>query len=182
MKSHHSLLELYLRYHLTARFITFTQGLYFSLQPSDETESDTSSTLYTAVPKLGLVPRFSDQFEVPKLKDADGNVLHDIPFDVFPGSPSIDDAGMIAFKGNYAVGGVGMTGVCKHSLLDCRFSLMHDRTYLTCLSFNKVYRQLDNEVLGGTDNPLYVIANSDTDIPGCGKKFGSTASPSIAGE
>jgi hypothetical protein len=48
--------------------------------------------------------------------DADGNAIHDIPFDVFPGSPSIDNEGMIAFKGNYAVDGVGKTGVCKHSL------------------------------------------------------------------
>ncbi|KAL7510520.1 hypothetical protein ACHAXN_007420 [Cyclotella atomus] len=129
-------------------------GLYFSLQPSNETESDTSSTLYTAIPKLGQVPEFSDQFQVPQLTDGDGNVLQDIPFDVFPGSPSIDDVGMIAFKGNYAVEGVGMTGV--------------------------FYRKLDDEQLGGTDNPLYVIANSDTDIPRCAKKFGSTATPSIA--
>jgi hypothetical protein len=49
-------------------------------------------------------------------------------------------------------------------------------------SFNTVYRKLDDEQLGGTDNPLYVIANSDTDIPRCAKKFGSTATPSIAGE
>ncbi|KAL3773613.1 hypothetical protein ACHAWO_010809 [Cyclotella atomus] len=133
---------------------TGNTGLYFSLQPSDETESDTSSTLYTAIPKLGLVPEFSDQFQVPHLTDGDGNVLQDIPFDVFPGSPSIDDFGMIAFKGNYAVEGVGMTGV--------------------------FYRKLDDDNLGGTDNPLYVIAYSDTVIPGCAKKFGSTATPSIA--
>jgi hypothetical protein len=41
---------------------------------------------------------------------------------------------------------------------------------------------LNNEELGGTGNPLYVVANSETDIPGCDKKFGSTATPSIAGE
>jgi hypothetical protein len=113
--------------------IPFAQGLYFSLQPSDETESDTSSTLYTAIPKLGLVPEFSDQFQVPQLTDGDGNALQDIPFDVFPGSPSIDDFGMIAFKGNYAVEGVGMTGVCEHSLLDCRCYSV-ELTCITCLT------------------------------------------------
>jgi hypothetical protein len=48
-------------------------------------------------------------------------------------------------------------------------------------SFNIVYRKLDEEQLGGTDR-LYVTANSETVIPGCAKKFGSTVTPIITGD
>ena len=75
-------------------------GLYFNLVADLDTESPPSTSLnfLTAVAKLGNVPEFS-VYQVPGLgRDFDGTV-----FDVFPGSPAIQDDGIIAFKGNYAI-------------------------------------------------------------------------------
>lgn len=73
-------------------------------------------------------------------------------FDVFPGSPSITDSQVIAFKGNYT-----------------------DVTPKTGV----FYRDLNAE--GGLA-PVQLIANSDMEIPGfSGVPFGSTAPPSAHG-
>jgi hypothetical protein len=160
------------------------QGLYFSLEPSEATEDNTSSTLKTGVPKLGNVDDFKDQFRVPGVNDPEMNIA----FDVFPGSPSIDDDKNLAFKGNYLEDGVAKTGVCKHSLVLYGYRCSFDASNLH--STFLVYRKLeDSDDMFGGVKPIYVIANSDTLIPAEGAaescqdtKFGSTASPSIAGE
>lgn len=184
----HAFVMKYLAVHNYNAQSFLTQGLYFSLKPSITTESDTSANFKTGVPKLGNVPQFSDQFEVPGLKYVNGSTLHGTTFDVFPGSPSIDDDGNLAFKGNYAVGGIGKTGVCKQSLF---FVAAIGPLILTFHVSYQVYRRLDdvNDTFGGNSS-IHVIANSDTAIPMVGVdeekcsgvNFGSTASPSIAGE
>jgi hypothetical protein len=102
--------------------------------------------LITGAAKLGAVPNYSF-FEVPGL---------DIPFDVFPGSPSVTQGDTIVFKGNYTVGVEGKTGV--------------------------YYRKLANAAAGGTSPVVLIANNTDTKIPGTNTVFGSTAPPSAAGE
>ena len=80
-------------------------GLYFNLVTENDTVG-TSPNLLTGVTKLGNVPEFSI-YQVPGLgSNYDGTV-----FDVFPGSPAIQDDGTIAFKGNYAKDDASHTGV-----------------------------------------------------------------------
>ena len=105
--------------------------------------------LITGAGKLGDVEDFSF-FEVP---EAPGT-----RFEVFPGSPAVTDAGIIAFKGNYQVSAVGKTGV--------------------------YYRQIGDAEAGG-NGPIQLVANSDTMVPNPGEcdpgtTFGSTAPPSAA--
>lgn len=80
------------------------------------------------------------------------------PFDVFPGSPSVTNGRTIVFKGNYTVGGAGKTGV--------------------------FYRNLENDVAGGTSPVMLIANNTDTVIPGSKPStvFGSTSPPSAAGK
>lgn len=79
-----------------------TTGLFFSLRPLDcvpeETRKDTCETVHTGVAKLAFKTDVFDftKWEIP----VPG--LDNTPFDVFPGSPAIDDNGLIGFKGNYA--------------------------------------------------------------------------------
>ena len=132
-------------------------GLYFNLVAKDDTISttldDTSPNFLTGMAKLGNVPGY-EVYQVPGLDlEYDGTV-----FDVFPGSPAIQDDGTIAFKGNYAIGNISQTGV--------------------------FHRKLVQEE-GGGDSQIYVAANSQTTIPdpidACQTAtFGSTSPPSIA--
>ncbi len=113
--------------------------------------------LIAGATKLGDVEEFSF-FEVP---EAPGT-----RFEVFPGAPSVTDAGIIAFKGNYLVPDpmnpemeAGKTGV--------------------------YYRHLKASP-GGGNGAIQLVANSDTSIPNrgscpAGTTFGSTAPPSAAG-
>ena len=128
-------------------------GLYFNLVADLDTESPPSTILnfLTAVAKLGNVPEFS-VYQVPGLgRDFDGTV-----FDVFPGSPAIQDDGIIAFKGNYAIP-VEAT----------------DGSTVTISQTGVFYRQLTQDEGGGDDN-LYVVANSQTLIPERNHKCKST--------
>ena len=144
-------------------------GLYFNLKADEDivvSPPDTSSNLLTAVAKLGNVPEFS-VYQVPGLgTDLDGTV-----FDVFPGSPAIQDDGIIAFKGNYAKP-VEATDIAT------------DEAVTVLVSQTGVfYRQL-TQGDGGGDGNLYVVANSQTLIPEPNVKckstlFGSTAAPSV---
>jgi hypothetical protein len=88
-------------------------------------------------------------FQVPK----HGAVPTGTGFDQFPGSPAVTERNTIVFKGNFAVGGVGKTGV--------------------------FYR--DIAANGGTA-PIELIASSYTRIPGSTTLFGSTAPPSAGGK
>jgi len=101
----------------------------------------------TAAAMLGDVPGF-EYFQVP---------IAEVPlgtgFDQFPGSPAVTERNTIVFKGNFAVGGVGKTGV--------------------------FYR---NVVANGGVAPIELIASSYTTIPGKTMTFGSTAPPSAAGK
>ena len=101
----------------------------------------------TAASMLGDVAGF-EYFQVP---------IREVPagtgFDQFPGSPAVTERNTIVFKGNFAVGGVGKTGV--------------------------FYR---NVVANGGMAPVELIASSYTQIPGATPTFGSTAPPSAAGK
>ena len=126
-----------------------TTGIYVDLDTDAASEN-----LLTGASKLGSLPEY-DYFAVPGAPP--GTV-----FDVFPGSPSITDAGTIAFKGNYTVT-VGDTPVPKTGVF---------------------YRDLVDAPTGGTA-PVQLIASSDTGIPdlppsASGLSFGSTSPPSAA--
>ena len=96
---------------------------------------------------LGIVPGFEYfQVPVPGLPPVTG-------FDQFPGSPAVTERNTIVFKGNFAVDGVGKTGV--------------------------FYRDV---VANGGIAPIELIASSYTLIPGTATPFGSTAPPSAAGK
>jgi hypothetical protein len=88
-------------------------------------------------------------FQVPK----HGAVPTGTGFDQFPGSPAVTERNMIVFKGNFAVGGVGKTGV--------------------------FYRDIAAK---GGNAPVELIASSYTKIPGSTTLFGSTAPPSAGGK
>jgi hypothetical protein len=88
-------------------------------------------------------------FQVP----VHGAVPAGTGFDQFPGSPAVTERNTIVFKGNFAVGGVGKTGV--------------------------FYR--DIAASGGTA-PVELIASSFTKIPKSDTYFGSTAPPSAGGQ
>lgn len=89
------------------------------------------------------------QFQVP----VHGAVPVGTGFDQFPGSPAVTERTTIVFKGNFAVGGVGRTGV--------------------------FYR--DFAAKRGTAS-IELIASSFTKIPGTQTNFGSTAPPSAGGK
>jgi hypothetical protein len=124
--------------------------------------------LITGASKLGDIQDFY-YFEVPELPGT--------RFEVFPGSPSVTDDGVLAFKGNYSVPGtldpmstIGKTGVFYRRVL----SAVRDKNKL------KLHG-------GGAAEPweqnIQLVANSDTLIPNRGKcrrgtTFGSTAPPS----
>jgi hypothetical protein len=103
----------------------------------------------------GAVVQTFPYFQVP----VHGAVKAGTGFDQFPGSPAVTDRNTIVFKGNFAVGGVGKTGV--------------------------FYR--DVVAKGGTA-PIELIASSLMNIPGCKPitspacLFGSTAPPSAGGK
>ena len=101
----------------------------------------------TAASMVGDVPGF-EHFQVP---------IAEVPlgtgFDQFPGSPAVTERSTIVFKGNFAVNGVGRTGV--------------------------FYREIVRD--RGTA-PIELIASSYTTIPGTSIKFGSTAPPSAGGK
>jgi len=100
--------------------------------------------LVTGAAKLGHVPDF-DFFGVPNKPG--------VPFEVFPGAPSITDGNIIAFKGNFSLDETENTGV--------------------------YFRHLLPETAGGA-HPAYLIASTETLIPGTGTHFGSTAPPNAA--
>ena len=126
----------------------------YSLGDDDETRAGTTGIytnpfgdLITGAAKLGHVPEFSF-LGVPEFGD--------IPFEVFPGAPSVTNGNTIVFKGNYTAEGIGRTGV--------------------------YYRDLTSESAGGM-SPAEMIANSvHTYIPGTDVVFGSTAPPNAAGD
>jgi len=74
-------------------------------------------------------------------------------FEVFPGAPSITNGNIIAFKGNFSLDDTENTGV--------------------------YFRHVLPEFAGGS-HPAYLIADTETDIPGTSTKFGSTAPPNAA--
>jgi hypothetical protein len=74
-------------------------------------------------------------------------------FDQFPGSPAVTERNTIVFKGNFAVGGVGKTGVFYRDIAAKR-----------------------------GQSPVELIASSYTKIPGWNETFGSTAPPSAGGK
>lgn len=122
-------------------------------------------SLITGVDNLGMVPEFNF-FRVPEVMD------RELKFDVFPGAPAVthdpahSQESIIVFKGNYTVpdtttptGTLGKTGVYYRKLIDASLGAS------------------GLEPAGGYD-PVTIIADSDTLIPGTKIKFGSTAPPS----
>jgi hypothetical protein len=147
-----------------------------NLDPLAANEADDATDLFTALSKIGAVGYdssvdvdLSTLYEVPGLKDSDGNALTRVPFDVFPGAPSIDDHQNVATKGNYEKLGVPQTGVFYRNVGQVEGTSIENLTSLL---------------------PLYVVANSETVIPPplSGRRtkechsttFGSTAPPSLA--
>ena len=78
---------------------------------------------------------------------------NNVTFEVFPGAPSVTNGNIVAFKGNYTGDGTEKTGV--------------------------YFRQLSPGQHGG-DEPIFMIANTGTLIPGSTTYFGSTAPPNAA--
>lgn len=114
--------------------------------------------LVTGAAKLGDVADFAF-WQVPELPG--------LRFEVFPGAPSVTRGDTIVFKGNYTAGDAERTGVYFRELDDEPIVLLDGSTL---------------EPAGGTA-PVVGIANStETLIPGTGTLFGSTASPSAAGD
>jgi hypothetical protein len=74
-------------------------------------------------------------------------------FEVFPGAPSITNGNVIAFKGNFSLDGMENTGV--------------------------YFRHVLPEFAGGS-HPAFLIADTETYIPGTRITFGSTAPPNAA--
>ncbi len=130
-----------------------TTGVYF-----DPAAAEPLSTLRTGASLLGEVGQ-SVYVDLTYLFAVPG-VLPITRFEVFPGSPSITDEGVIAFKGNYTdpVTGAGKTGV--------------------------YYRHIAADYAGGLQ-PIELAADSNTIIPNhrdcrADITFGSTAPPSAA--
>jgi len=127
-------------------------GWRFLLDDGTETRAGTTGIytnpfgeLITGGAKLGHAPGLSF-FGVPEWSG--------IPFEVFPGAPSVTGGNTIVFKGNYTVAGMAKTGV--------------------------YYRVLDDEPGGGTSPSVLIANNTDTLIPGTMVVFGSTAPPNAA--
>jgi hypothetical protein len=100
--------------------------------------------LITGAAKLGHVPDFGF-FGVP--------TYNEVPFEVFPGAPSVTSGNTIVFKGNYTHYDIAKTGV--------------------------YFRHLRPEQAGG-DSEAFTIADTETKIPGTVTNFGSTAPPNAA--
>lgn len=142
-----------------------TNGLHqpvyrYLLPDGTETRAGTSgiyvdlgqNLLVTGASKLGAAPGF-EFFQVPGTKY--------VPFDIFPGAPAITDNGTIVFKGNFAIDGVGKTGIFFRDVLDTP---------------------------GGGNKDIQMIASSDNEIPNAPPSakfrmmaFESTSPPSVAG-
>lgn len=132
----------------------------FTLPDGSETRAGTagiyarlnSELVITGASKLAIAPDFG-YYGVPGYKA--------LPFDIFPGAPAITDDGVIVFKGNYQVDGVGKTGIFFRRLLDTP---------------------------GGGPEFHGMVANTDMEIPGMPPSakyqqltFSSTAPPSVSG-
>lgn len=133
-----------------------TTGVYVNLNAVDPL-----TPLVTGASVLGAVPAFEDRFAVP-------SVMPVTRFSVFPGSPSITDSGVIAFKGNYSV---------LDSNSDPQALISKTGVF---------YRQVIQDYAGGSA-AIQLVANSDTVVPNPGEcqvgtTFGSTAPPSAAGD
>ena len=120
-----------------------TTGIYSEMTPGNP---------ITAAAKVGAAPGF-EYFAVPGRPN--------VVFDVFPGSPAINDDGTVVFKGNFTVNGIGKTGIFYRNILDTP---------------------------GGGMSQVEEIASSDTAIPNGPPhkgfwplRFGSTAPPSVVG-
>ncbi|MBS1856356.1 MAG: hypothetical protein JST11_13400 [Acidobacteria bacterium] len=139
-------------------------------QLSDLTETRAGTTgiytnpfgsLITGASNLGIVPAFSF-FAVP-------GVTPQTKFDVFPGAPAVTGGNTIVFKGNYTVPAstpgvyISKTGV-----------------YFRTLTNNPIPLASGNLSPAAGTNPVVLIANSDTRMPGEKVNFGSTAPPSAA--
>lgn len=109
-----------------------------------------NGTAATGVNTLGNVPGFS-KFQVPGAPAG-------TKFDVFPGSPSLADGKYIVFKGNYTLPAPTASDP------------------LATVSKTGVYFR----DISAASNPVIMLADSNTKIPGHSIKFGSTAPPSAA--
>jgi hypothetical protein len=128
---------------------TGTAGIYTS---SGHGTPTTGASMLGDVYKLdasGAVVQTFPYFQVP----VHGAVPAGTGFDQFPGSPAVTERNTIVFKGNFAVDGVGKTGVFYRDIAAKRGK-----------------------------SPIEWIASSFTKIPGSETYFGSTAPPSAGGK
>eukprot|EP00985_Skeletonema_marinoi_P004068 scaffold1789_cov200-Skeletonema_marinoi.AAC.3 len=140
-------------------------GLYFNLAAKYEIETaNVRLNLQTGVAKLGNVPEF-EIYQVPGLE------IPGVVFDVFPGSPAIQDDSTIAFKGNYAKSGVSQTGVFYRQLDGAGqlFVVANSQTNIPEPSTN-----CNTTTFGSTASPSIVDSKmvfrglDNEDDPGCG--------------
>jgi len=140
-------------------------GLYFNLAAKYEIETaNVRLNLQTGVAKLGNVPEF-EIYQVPGLE------ITGVVFDVFPGSPAIQDDSTIAFKGNYAKSGVSQTGVFYRQLDGAGqlFVVANSQTNIPEPSTN-----CNTTTFGSTASPSIVDSKmvfrglDNEDDPGCG--------------
>lgn len=120
--------------------------------------------LVSGANNLGAVPGF-DFFSVPGGCTSPGTEPRQCTkFDVFPGAPAVTDGNTIVFKGNFTTTAGGKTGV-----------------YFRTLTNDPIANPIGGllEPAGGS-NPVVLIADSNTYIPGTSTRFGSTAPPSAA--
>ena len=120
----------------------------------DESETRAGTTGIYSNPHDGeLVTAAAKLGNVPGFQFFGVPEQNNVTFEVFPGAPSVTNGNIIAFKGNYTGDGREKTGV--------------------------YFRQLSPGQHGG-DDPTFMIANTDTEIPGTKTFFGSTAPPNAA--
>jgi len=133
---------------------TGTAGIYTR---SGHGTPTTGASMLGDVYKLdasGAVVQTFPYFQVPVHgDDVAGYVPAGTGFDQFPGSPAVTERNTIVFKGNFAVSGVGKTGVFYRDIAARRGKA-----------------------------PIEWIASSFTKIPGSETYFGSTAPPSAGGK
>ena len=119
--------------------------------------------LVSGANNLGAAPGF-DFFSVPGGCSSPGAEPRQCTkFDVFPGAPAVADAKTIVFKGNFTTTAGGKTGVYFRNLTNSAMANPNGGPAL--------------EPAGG-NNPVTLIADSDSYIPGTSVRFGSTAPPS----
>ena len=126
---------------------------YYEDGPDGDTETRAGTTGIYSNPYGDLITGAAKLGHVPDYGFFGVPDYNGVTFEVFPGAPTVTNGNIIAFKGNYTGDGTEKTGV--------------------------YFRHLLPETAGGS-HPSFLIANTETLIPGTSTFFGSTAPPNAA--